>query len=122
MSNIWIVDNVALKVFQYNGAATRTSGSQTAAATFALAAGNTNPQDIADPPVGLSQLTPSGAGAPSVVTIPVPLPPFSGISLSNTDLDSLFAAMARDFDLNGDDDASFTTKGAGSLRSRVRTR
>ncbi|MFO0809261.1 MAG: Calx-beta domain-containing protein [Gemmataceae bacterium] len=50
VSNIWIVDNVSLKVYQYTGAATRTSGSQSASAKFALAAGNTNPQDIADPP------------------------------------------------------------------------
>jgi hypothetical protein len=51
VSNIWIVDNVALKVFQYYAAAGRTSGSQTASASFVLAAGNTNPQGIADPPV-----------------------------------------------------------------------
>jgi sugar lactone lactonase YvrE len=50
VSDIWIVDNVTLKVYQYANAATRISGSQNAAATFALAAGNTNPQDIADPP------------------------------------------------------------------------
>jgi hypothetical protein len=52
VSDIWIVDNVALKVFQYVGAATRTSGSQNAAASFALAPGDTNPQGIADPPSG----------------------------------------------------------------------
>jgi WD40 repeat protein len=50
VSDIWIVDNGTLKVYQYTAAAGRTSGSQSAAATFALAAGNTNPQDIADPP------------------------------------------------------------------------
>jgi subtilisin family serine protease len=50
VSDIWIVDNVTLKVYQYVAAASRTSGSQSAAATFALATGNTNPQDIADPP------------------------------------------------------------------------
>jgi hypothetical protein len=38
-------------VYQYNAAASRTSGSQSAALWFALAAGNTNPQGIADPPV-----------------------------------------------------------------------
>ena len=37
-------------MYQYTAAASRTSGSQAAAATFALAAGNTNPQGIADPP------------------------------------------------------------------------
>ena len=50
VSDIWIVDNGTDKVYQYVGAATRTSGSMNAAATFALAAGNTNPQGIADPP------------------------------------------------------------------------
>lgn len=50
VSDIWIVDNVSLKVYQYAAAAGRTSGGQTASATFALAAGNANPQDIADPP------------------------------------------------------------------------
>jgi hypothetical protein len=50
VSDVWIVDNGTDKVYQYVGAAGRTSGSQNAAATFALAAGNTNPQGIADPP------------------------------------------------------------------------
>jgi hypothetical protein len=50
VSDIWIVDNGTDKVYQYSAAAGRASGSQNAAATFALAAGNTNPQDIADPP------------------------------------------------------------------------
>ena len=59
MSDIWIVDNGTNKVVQYYGAATRTSGSQNAGATFALAAGNTNPQGIADPPPGLL-MTPAG--------------------------------------------------------------
>jgi hypothetical protein len=44
------VDNGTDKVYQYVGAAGRTSGSQNAAATFALATGDTNPQGIADPP------------------------------------------------------------------------
>src|SRR6185369_1599544 len=90
VSNIWIVDNVALKVFQYNGAATRTGGSQSAAATFTLAAGDTNPQDIADPPpAGLMQSiapVPSGAigyGSPQPGTgSPVtPGQAFSGFGL-----------------------------------------
>jgi sugar lactone lactonase YvrE len=50
VSNIWIVDNGTDKVYQYTAAAGRTSGSQNAAATFALAPGDTNPQGIADPP------------------------------------------------------------------------
>jgi sugar lactone lactonase YvrE len=51
VSHIWIVDSGTDRVYQYTGAATRTSGSQSAAVSFALAAGNTNPQGIADPPV-----------------------------------------------------------------------
>jgi hypothetical protein len=50
VSDAWIVDSGTLKVYQYVGAAGRTAGNQTAAATFALAAGDTNPQGIADPP------------------------------------------------------------------------
>jgi hypothetical protein len=50
VSNIWIVDSGTDRVYQYNPAATRISGSQSAALFFALAAGNTNPQGIADPP------------------------------------------------------------------------
>ncbi|MFO0968009.1 MAG: Calx-beta domain-containing protein [Gemmataceae bacterium] len=50
VSDIWIVDNGTDKVYQYTGAVGRTSGNQHAAATFALAAGDTNPQGIADPP------------------------------------------------------------------------
>jgi hypothetical protein len=50
VSDIWIVDSGADAVFQYTAAASKTSGSQSASASFQLAAGNTNPQGIADPP------------------------------------------------------------------------
>jgi hypothetical protein len=50
VSDIWIVDNGTDRVYQYIAAASRTSGSQSAAASFALGVGNTNPQGIADPP------------------------------------------------------------------------
>jgi hypothetical protein len=50
VSDVWIVDSGTLKVYQYTGAASRTSGSQNAAATFALNPNDTNPQGIADPP------------------------------------------------------------------------
>ena len=55
--DIWIVDSSTDKVYQYTNGRSRTSGSQVAAATFALAAGNTNPQGIADPPAPGSLLT-----------------------------------------------------------------
>ncbi|HUG93937.1 MAG TPA: hypothetical protein VML55_24115, partial [Planctomycetaceae bacterium] len=39
------------RAYQYVGGANRTKGGQSASGSFALAAGNTNPQGIADPPV-----------------------------------------------------------------------
>jgi len=71
VSNIWIVDNGTDEVYQYTAAATRTSGSQKAAATFALAAGDTNPQGIADPPPPDMLIT-STASAPAVTQASVP--------------------------------------------------
>jgi hypothetical protein len=68
VSDIWIVDNGTDKVYQYIGAASRTSGSQNAGATFALAAGNTNPQGIADPPT--ADLLISSAPAPALPELP----------------------------------------------------
>ena len=65
VSNLWIVDSATDRVYQYDAAASRTSGSQAAAVSFALAVGNTNPQGIADPPPVVAQqsdqlvLTPS---------------------------------------------------------------
>jgi hypothetical protein len=50
VSDLWIVDNGTLKVYQYTAAAPRTSGSQNASAIFALSPSDTNPQAIADPP------------------------------------------------------------------------
>jgi hypothetical protein len=65
VSDIWIVDSGTDRVYQYTAAAGRTSGSQNAAASFALASGNTNPQGIADPP-------PSGTAIPRALTLPLP--------------------------------------------------
>jgi hypothetical protein len=59
VSDIWIVDSGTRKVYQYTAAVGRTSGSQNAAATFTLAAGNTIPQDIADPPPPGTQILPA---------------------------------------------------------------
>jgi subtilisin family serine protease len=50
VAHLWIVDNGTDRVYQYDNAAGRTSGSQSASTSFALAAGNSNPQGIADPP------------------------------------------------------------------------
>ncbi|MEX2137730.1 MAG: Calx-beta domain-containing protein [Pirellulales bacterium] len=57
VSDIWIVDSSSDRVYQYTAATSRTSGSQSPASSFALAADNTNPQGIADPPSVDSQPT-----------------------------------------------------------------
>ena len=49
--SIWIVDSVTDRVYEYADGRSRTSDSFQATRTFALAAGNTNPQGIADPPI-----------------------------------------------------------------------
>ena len=63
------MDNGTDKVYQYTAAASRTSGSQNAAATFALAAGNTNPQGIADPPPAAWRLPPVTTAAAEPVRL-----------------------------------------------------
>jgi DNA-binding beta-propeller fold protein YncE len=83
VSDVWIVDSGTDKVYQYIGAASRTSGSQNAGATFALAAGNTNPQGIADPPPGLGLVT--AAAAPALSPPPV-LPMGASLPRPATDL------------------------------------
>jgi hypothetical protein len=50
VSDIWIVDSATDKVYVFSAAASRTSSSQSPSSSFALAAGNTSPQGIADPP------------------------------------------------------------------------
>jgi hypothetical protein len=52
-AHLWIVDSGTDRVYQYNNAVSLPNNSSKAAdAFFALAAGNTNPQGIADPPAG----------------------------------------------------------------------
>jgi hypothetical protein len=62
VANMWVVDSGTKRVYQFDNAAGRTSGSQSPSTIFALAAGNTNPQGIADPPVPTS-------GASQVATL-----------------------------------------------------
>ena len=62
--SIWIVDVSKDRVYEYANARSRTSGSQAASVSFALASGNTNPQDIADPDGTLRAL--SAAAAPEM--------------------------------------------------------
>lgn len=109
VSDVWIVDNGTDMVYQYIGAASRTSGSQNAGATFALASGDTNPQGIADPPTADMLLTSAavssssssqGAIVPSSTSAPLrgqSPPAQSGTSLSAvdqlfTDLELLLSA------------------------------
>jgi hypothetical protein len=47
---LWIVDSGTDRVYQFDNARGLTSGSLYPSTSFALAAGNTNPQCIADPP------------------------------------------------------------------------
>jgi DNA-binding beta-propeller fold protein YncE len=105
VSDIWIVDNGTNKVYQYVGAATRTSGSQNAAATFALNSNNTNPQGIADPPVADDLLPP--VPAPLATTLPAsPILLESGAgkcsalaaNLSLTRQDAMWAMLAREIE------------------------
>jgi hypothetical protein len=51
---LWVADSGTDRAYQFDNARTRTSGSQSPSTSFALAAGNTNPQGIADPPVPAS--------------------------------------------------------------------
>ena len=51
---LWVVDSGTDRVYQFDDARSRTSGSLSPSTSFALAAGNTNPQGIADPPAGRS--------------------------------------------------------------------
>src|SRR5262249_20089394 len=102
-SDIWVVDSGTNTVYKYANAAGKTSGSLKAASTFALAANNTNPQDIADPPVGEMLTNPapvplptnlparatlSAVGLTSVPAVAV-IPPLTGH-------DALWAMLGRD--------------------------
>jgi hypothetical protein len=66
-SHLWIVDKKTDRIYQYDNAVGRTSGSLGASTTFALAAGNTNPQGIADPPPRESGLAAQDAALLDVI-------------------------------------------------------
>jgi hypothetical protein len=88
VSDIWIVDNGTDKVYQYVGAASRTSGSQNAAATFALNPNDTNPQGIADPPVPGPISVP-----PPAFVAPVPMVQPALLVSPATSRDAFFALL-----------------------------
>jgi hypothetical protein len=100
VSDVWIVDSGTLKVYDYAAAASRTSGSQNAATTFALAAGDTNPQGIADPPPAdnlLPTTTPLTPHQPSAAVFNVAPPPITSVP-SPPSRDALFALLAPQLD------------------------
>lgn len=72
-THLYIVDNGTDRVYQYDNAVARTSGSQSASTWFALAAGNTNPQGIADPPPAARHASTSVAenSAASILAVPL---------------------------------------------------
>jgi hypothetical protein len=63
VNHIWIVDSTTDSVYRYDNAAGVTSGSLAASAVWALASGNTSPQDIADPPPPLRPAAPAARRA-----------------------------------------------------------
>ncbi len=97
VAHLWIVDNGADRVYQYDNAAGVTSGSLTASLSFALAPGNTNPQDIADPPVASASAKPSlRRKKPATIEAAAQ---HRGLSLSDIDwasaVDTVFAEHGR---------------------------
>src|SRR5262249_21824395 len=84
VSDVWIVDNGTPKVYQYVGAASRTSGSQNAAATFALNPSDTNPQGIADPPVPGDLLAPASIAKAPPLGVSLTAPASTEVSAVKT--------------------------------------
>jgi hypothetical protein len=89
VGHLWVVDIASDRVHQYDNAAARTSGSQAASASFLLAAGNSNPQDIADPPAGAAAVEP--VPAPNLARVAdEQLPPTLGPSWHRSLLEDAF--------------------------------
>jgi hypothetical protein len=63
-NSLWIVDRGTDRVYEYANGRARTTGSQAAAVVFALGAGNTDPQGIADP-LGMAGRTASRSSTPA---------------------------------------------------------
>jgi hypothetical protein len=88
--HLWIVDNGTDRVYPYDNAVNRTAGSQAASTSFALAAGNTNPQGIADPPVPLDLALPESESPPEPL-LGDPAPPIDWAALSRAFTEDEFA-------------------------------
>ncbi|MCA9008171.1 MAG: cadherin-like domain-containing protein, partial [Planctomycetaceae bacterium] len=80
VNHIWVVDASTDKVYQYNGATTRLSGTQEPSATFNLAVTNTNPQGIADP----LSTGPGQSASADLLVSPAPSVPFSVTQVSSS--------------------------------------
>ena len=98
VSNIWIVDRGTKLVYQYTAAAGRTSGSQAAAVSFALAPDNTNPQGIADPPASGSMAATQPRAISTSVSQASAMSASPAVSSApqRAPADALFAVMASD--------------------------
>lgn len=79
-SALWIVDSGTRRVYQFDAATGRTSGSQSPSTSFALTAGNSNPQGIADPPPSAAQGLPGVDGQGSRHAAAPPNPPVASLS------------------------------------------
>ena len=85
--NIWIVDSGKDRVYEYTSARSW-DGNHSTAVSFALAAGNTNPQGIADPPV-------SGMETSSLVSIDDVVSKVSGYASPPVYSDSVVTALSQ---------------------------
>ncbi len=94
--SIWIVDSGTDKVYEYANARAKTSGSQSASATFSLAAGNTNPQGIADPPSSVANVQQANTAAAPVATSNVSIPSPAAIDLALAQLPADFVRKQSD--------------------------
>ncbi len=81
--SIWIVDSGTDRVYEYANSRGRNSGTYAATVSFALAAGNTNPQGIADPP-------PPGDSVQLATSAMAPL-------MTSKAIDSAFTQLSDDF-------------------------
>ena len=101
-SELWIVDNGTDRVYQYDAAVGVTSGSLSAASSFALAAGNTNPQGIADPPPPSSSVRiPNAVMAPptaNALMAPLANPKASDIALIQLSGDIVHSHASKPFE------------------------
>lgn len=86
VNHIWVVDASTDRVYQYDGATSRTTGAQEPSIVFQLAATNTNAQGIADPLVAASSSSVHVSGAVSVNSYDAPvaaMPTIASTTVSN---------------------------------------